>query len=57
MSGLEPAVNPPRCLRCPCGVLIEAQDDDELVSRAREHLAVAHPGREYTRDEILFLAM
>lgn len=45
-----------RTLRCPCGALIAGRDDDDLVARAREHLALAHPDREYTRDEILFLA-
>lgn len=46
----------PRRLRCPCGALIEGSDDDQLVARAQAHLAEDHPGREYTREEILFLA-
>ena len=43
-------------LRCPCGTVINAADDDELVALTQEHLAAEHPGREYTRDEILFMA-
>ncbi|PXY23422.1 DUF1059 domain-containing protein [Prauserella coralliicola] len=45
-----------RYLRCPCGELIEAAGDAALIERARKHLAAAHPGREYSDDEILFLA-
>lgn len=52
----KPDGAPPRHLRCPCGELIEAADDATLIERARKHLAAAHPGREYTDDEILFLA-
>ena len=29
---------------------------DELVDAARAHLTAAHPGRAYTRDQILFFA-
>jgi hypothetical protein len=47
---------PPRRLRCPCGEYLEAKDDDDLVERAQAHLAATHPGFDYTRDEILFLA-
>lgn len=43
-------------LRCPCGVTIRGADDDELVDNTQEHLAAEHPGREYSREEILFLA-
>jgi len=46
-----------RTLRCPCGTLLVGRDDDELVERAREHLAAEHPDREYSRDEILFMAI
>jgi predicted small metal-binding protein len=43
-------------LDCPCGEKIEAENEDELVEKAQAHLAEAHPGHEYTRDEILFIA-
>ncbi len=45
-----------KTLRCPCGTVINAADEDELVTLTQEHLAAEHPGREYTRDEILFMA-
>ncbi|WP_345525495.1 hypothetical protein [Nocardioides endophyticus] len=44
-------------LTCPCGVVIRAEDDDVLVEAVHEHLNEAHPGRTYTRDEILFMAL
>lgn len=44
-------------LRCPCGEMIEADTEDELVEKARAHLQAEHPDRAetYTRDEILFM--
>ncbi|MDT7702355.1 MAG: hypothetical protein QOJ30_4680 [Pseudonocardiales bacterium] len=45
-----------RNLTCPCGVRITGADEDDLVRLTREHLAEAHPGHEYSRDEILFIA-
>lgn len=48
--------SPTRRLRCPCGEYVEAVDDDDLVAQTKEHLVATHPGLEYTRDEILFLA-
>lgn len=44
-------------LRCPCSVTLRGETDDELVEKAQEHLAAEHPGREYSREEILFMAM
>jgi predicted small metal-binding protein len=43
-------------LECPCGVLITGKDEDELVANVRAHLAAEHPGHDYTREEILFIA-
>ena len=43
-------------LNCPCGEYRTAPDEDELVRLVQEHLAAAHPGREYTREDILFMA-
>ena len=43
-------------LVCPCGTTIRATDEDDLVEQAQAHLAEAHPGREYDRDAILFMA-
>jgi predicted small metal-binding protein len=44
-------------LRCPCGEVIEAETEDEIVEKANEHLTAEHPALAgtYTRDEILFL--
>lgn len=43
-------------LTCPCGEVIKGQDEDELVTLTQQHLAESHPGMEYGRDEILFIA-
>lgn len=43
-------------LDCPCGTRIVGVDEDDLVAKVQEHLAKEHPGREYTRDQILFMA-
>jgi len=43
-------------LTCPCGEWIEGVDEDDLVAKAQAHLAAEHPGHEYSRDEILFIA-
>ncbi len=44
-------------LTCPCGTSISGEDDDQLVVLTMEHLGAEHPGLEYSREEILFLAM
>jgi hypothetical protein len=43
-------------LNCPCGEVVEGADEDDLVARAEAHLSEAHPGRTYTREQILFMA-
>jgi hypothetical protein len=43
-------------LTCPCGEHIEGADDDDLVTKVQAHLAQNHPGHDYSRDEILFMA-
>jgi predicted small metal-binding protein len=43
-------------LACPCGEFIEGADEDDLVEKAQAHLREAHPGRTYTREQILFMA-
>jgi hypothetical protein len=50
---------PPKTrLQCPCGELIVAQNEDELVEKAQEHLHEQHPDLvgHYSRNEILFMA-
>lgn len=43
-------------LNCPCGEAIVGKDEEDLVEKAQEHLSEKHPGREYDRDAILFMA-
>lgn len=43
-------------LTCPCGEAITGKDEDELVELTQAHLASVHPGLEYDRDAILFMA-
>ncbi len=43
-------------MHCPCGQHLEGEDEDALVAAAEQHLREAHPGRTYTRDQILFFA-
>ncbi|WP_137161238.1 DUF1059 domain-containing protein [Blastococcus sp. CCUG 61487] len=43
-------------LNCPCGEVIEGVDEDDLVTKAQSHLSEAHPGRTYTREQIVFMA-
>jgi predicted small metal-binding protein len=45
-----------RKLTCPCGELIEGASEDELVEKVQAHLKAEHPGHEYTREQILFMA-
>jgi predicted small metal-binding protein len=43
-------------ITCPCGEAIVAKDEDELVDLTQAHLKEVHPGLEYDRDSILFMA-
>jgi predicted small metal-binding protein len=45
-------------LQCPCGELIVADSEDELVEKANAHLAEEHPelAGTYTRDQILVMS-
>ncbi|WP_431956196.1 DUF1059 domain-containing protein [Nocardia lijiangensis] len=45
-----------RNLNCPCGEAIVGTDEDDLVTKTQAHLAEKHPGHDYSRDEILFIA-
>ena len=45
-----------KTLDCPCGVRLRGENEDELVALAQQHLKEKHPGLEYSRDEILFMA-
>lgn len=45
-------------LQCPCGELLEAADEDQLVEKVQAHLASDHPDLvgQYTKEHILFMA-
>jgi hypothetical protein len=43
-------------ITCPCGQVIRAETEDDMVKETEMHLLEVH-GRTYTRDEILFMAM
>jgi len=43
-------------LNCPCGESIVGTDEDDLVAKTKAHLTENHPGHDYSRDEILFIA-
>jgi hypothetical protein len=43
-------------LTCPCGTAITGTDEDDLVAKTQKHLAADHPGMEYSREMILFIA-
>ena len=43
-------------LDCPCGEHIVGIDEDDLVEKTMAHLADKHPGMDYGREEILFIA-
>jgi hypothetical protein len=43
-------------LNCPCGEAIQGKDEDDLVELAQAHLAEVHPGMQYEREHILFMA-
>ena len=45
-------------LQCPCGQLIQAEDEDQLVELALAHLKEMHPdlAYKYEREQILFMA-
>lgn len=45
-----------RRLECPCGELLVAETEDQLVDFAMRHLSAEHPTRNYTRADILFMA-
>lgn len=44
-------------LQCPCGELLVADSEDDMVEKANAHLEKEHPNMagEYSRDQILFM--
>lgn len=47
-----------KAVHCPCGEVIEAETDDELVEKTQQHVRADHPEleSEYTREKILSIA-
>lgn len=47
-----------KAVHCPCGTVIEAETDDELVTKTQEHVREDHPEleSEYTREKILSIS-
>jgi hypothetical protein len=47
-----------KVVNCPCGEVVEAETDDDLVEKVQAHVADAHPemADKYTRDQILSIA-
>jgi predicted small metal-binding protein len=47
-----------KAVHCPCGEVVEAATDDELVDKVQQHVREDHPEQEseYTREKILSLA-
>ena len=44
-----------RVITCPCGVVLRAQSNDEVISLAQQHAKEAH-SMDLTRDEALSMA-
>ena len=44
-----------KVIRCPCGYMIRAEDDNALVAKAQQHAKQAH-GMELSREEALSMA-
>lgn len=47
-----------KAVHCPCGEVIEAETDDELVDKTQQHVRDDHPELvdEYTKEKILSIA-
>ena len=44
-----------KAISCPCGHIVRAKNEQELVGKAQRHAKEAH-GMELTRDQILAMA-
>jgi hypothetical protein len=44
-----------KVIHCPCGTDVEAESDDDLVTRVEEHIAEDHPDKvgSMSREQIL----
>ena len=44
-----------KVINCPCGFIVKADNDDQLVAKAQEHAKQVHQ-MELTRDQALAMA-
>jgi predicted small metal-binding protein len=44
-----------KIIRCPCGTVVRARDDESLVAQAQQHAREAHQ-MELTREQALAMA-
>jgi predicted small metal-binding protein len=44
-----------KVIKCPCGTVVRARDEDSLVSQAQRHAREAH-AMELTREQVLAMA-
>ena len=44
-----------KVIHCPCGLVIEGIDDDDVVRKAQEHAKTTH-GMELSREQALSMA-
>jgi hypothetical protein len=49
---------PMKAVHCPCGEVVEAETDDELVAGVEQHVQDKHPEMvgQYSREQILSMA-
>ena len=47
-----------KAVHCPCGAVVEAETDDELVEGVEQHIQEKHPemAGQYSREQILSMA-
>lgn len=45
----------PKIIQCPCGVVIEGRDDEDVVTRAQEHARQVHQ-MELSQEQALAMA-
>ncbi len=44
-----------KVIQCPCGSIIEEQNDDDVVKKAQEHAKTTH-GMDLSREQALAMA-
>ena len=44
-----------KIIRCPCGTVVRARDDESLVAQAQQHARDVH-AMELTREQVLAMA-